>query len=456
MAEVTRTTAKTYFNTGDIPTESQFGNLLDSIPFPSSDAVFTALSGTVWDGSFKSLALTANTALTFTSTRRSGVLIVKQDATGSRTLTINGASVAINTAANATSMVTFLYNDVINDYIFSVETAIVGVSGGVDTTAPSLLTATVENANPYYIDLTYNEALSTASAPSTTDFVVNVNGSSVSIANVAITGSICRVIIAVAITNGQTVSASYTPGTNKIKDVAGNNAASFSNIAVTNNVAAVGGTFSTANRLAFYKNSSMVRSGGQVTKWTNVDGNTAWDFSPYSLSTNPVDATTQGMQITNTENLKTPARISQATPITFYALIKKTADGGAILANTTNGNGYGLVMGASAMYFSPANAAGYYWDSAAGIAIMSAFKVLTVTWNGPGSSPKVYLDGALVTGSFTEHSTAPDSNYILDYLFGYGSNLYKGYMNGLAFFSVAHDAATVAAQYSLFKTAAEA
>ena len=115
MAEITRTTAKTYFNTGDTPTEQQFANVMDSIPFPLTDSVFSALTGTAWDGSFKTLTLTANTSLTFSSTKRSGVLIVKQDGTGGRTLSINGASAAINTAANSTSIITFLYNDVISD-----------------------------------------------------------------------------------------------------------------------------------------------------------------------------------------------------------------------------------------------------------------------------------------------------------------------------------------------------
>jgi uncharacterized repeat protein (TIGR02059 family) len=453
MAEVTRTTAKTYFNTGDIPTESQFANVLDSIPFPSSDAVFSALSGTVWDGSFKTLSLTANTALTFTSTRRSGVLIVKQDATGSRTLTINGAAASINTSPNATSVVTFIYNDVINDYVFSIETAIIGVSGGVDTTAPSLLTATVENATPYYLDLTYNEALSTASVPSATDFAVNVNGSPVSIASVSITGSVCRVVLSVAVTNGQTVSASYTPGTNKIKDVAGNNAASFSNIAVTNNVAAVGATFSSTNRVAFYKNSGMVRSGGSVTTWPNADGDTTKDFvSALASSTvlEPIDATTDGLQITSTQNLKQATEMVVPGPVTYYALIKKTGDG-AILAGP-NSNGYGLYMLAASLWFSPGTVAEGYQQNGSGIANMTDFKVVTLVWT-PGSAVKVYLDGAVV-GTFT--GTISGTNLRIDWLGGTGTDPYRGYMKGVAIFSVAHDAATVAAQYSLFKTAAEA
>jgi hypothetical protein len=239
MAEITRTTAKTYFNTGDTPTEAQFANVLDSVPFPASDAVFTTLSGTAWDGSFKSLTLTGNTALTFSSTKRSGVLLVKQDATGSRTLTINGASAAINSAANSTSVITFIYNDVISDYVFSIETVVVGVTGGLDTTAPTLLSAVVSNAAPSNLVLTFNETLDSASVPATTDFDIQVNGASRNRDLVTLSGAVITLHLVSPILNGDTITVSYLAGgTNKIQDVAGNDAAAFVNTAVTNNVSA--------------------------------------------------------------------------------------------------------------------------------------------------------------------------------------------------------------------------
>ena len=130
MAQISRSLTKSYFETSDVPTQSQFESFLDSVPF-YDDAVFTAHTGTTWDGTFKTRTLTANLALTFSSTKRSGALIVTQDATGSRTLSINGTSVSINTAANSQSLVTFIYNDVAASYIFSVDTNIVGsISGG--------------------------------------------------------------------------------------------------------------------------------------------------------------------------------------------------------------------------------------------------------------------------------------------------------------------------------------
>jgi uncharacterized repeat protein (TIGR02059 family) len=450
MAEVTRTTAKTYFNTGDTPTEQQFANVMDSIPFPASDAVFTALSGTTWDGSFKSVTLTGNTALTFASTKRSGVLLVKQDATGSRTLTINGSSAAINSAANSTSIITFLYNDVISDYVFCVETLVVGVTGGLDTTAPTLLSAVVANAAPSNLVLTFNETLDSASTPATTDFDVQVNGASRNRDLVTISGATITLHLVSPIVNGDVITVSYLAGgVNKIQDVAGNDAPAFVNTAVTNNVAAVG-TFTNTSRWALYKNSSMVRSGGVVTQWTNTDGDATRDFVQVVGNPYPVDATTDGMQMTaSTENLKyaTPQTITGA--VTMYALIKRTGTGA--LLGGQNTNGYGIYTDATTMFFSPGTNAEGFQQNSTGIANMTAFHVLTLVWT-PGSVAKVYLDGAVI-GTFTGTITA--TGWKIYYVGGFNSDKFLGYIKGLALFNTAHDAATVAAQYSLFQTSVE-
>lgn len=92
--------------------------------------VFTALSGTSWDGNNKTLTLTSNTALTFSSTKRNGILRVKQDGTGGRTLSINSISVPIASGANAITAIGFFYDDVAATYVFSYDTNILGNVGG--------------------------------------------------------------------------------------------------------------------------------------------------------------------------------------------------------------------------------------------------------------------------------------------------------------------------------------
>lgn len=232
---ISRTTAKTYFETGDIPTQSQFVDTLDSIPF-YDDATFTDLPGTTWDGSYKTKTLTANTALTFSSSKKSGVLIITQDGTGSRTLSINGTAATINTAAGSKTLITFIYNEVTSSYVFTIETNVIGNITGGDVTAPVRVSATIENANPSKIIITYNEALDTASVPSTGNHNVTIDSIGGSLSSVAVVGSTEELTLSAPVTAGQVVVIGYSPGTNPIQDLAGNDAAGYSGVSVTNNV----------------------------------------------------------------------------------------------------------------------------------------------------------------------------------------------------------------------------
>ena len=105
----------------------------------------------------------------------------------------------------------------------------------VETTAPVLSSATVLGAT---LTLTYGEALDTASIPDAADFTVQVDGSPVSLASgtpVAVGGQTVTLTLASAVTQGQTVTVSYAPGSNPIQDGAGNDAAALTDRTVTNN-----------------------------------------------------------------------------------------------------------------------------------------------------------------------------------------------------------------------------
>jgi hypothetical protein len=108
-----------------------------------------------------------------------------------------------------------------------------------DVTAPSRVSQTVENATPSRVDITYDEALNSGSVPATGDFAVLVNTVSAGISSVAIAGAVVQITLSTPIVSGDDITVSYVGGTNKIKDIAGNNAANFSGVGVTNNV---GGT----------------------------------------------------------------------------------------------------------------------------------------------------------------------------------------------------------------------
>ena len=112
-----------------------------------------------------------------------------------------------------------------------------------DTTAPSLVSATVNGAT---LVLTYNEALDPNSVPDSGNaWGVRVAGLLVGARNnVAISGRKVTLTLASAVTRGQTVTITYDTsiaGTNPIQDLAGNDAATFLTArAVTNNTPEVG------------------------------------------------------------------------------------------------------------------------------------------------------------------------------------------------------------------------
>lgn len=108
------------------------------------------------------------------------------------------------------------------------------VNTPIDVTAPTAGTATVENATATVINLVISEAADTSAAPFSASFAVTGH----TVSSVA-WGTSTRLDITVtpAFVNGEAArTLAYTPGTNPIKDVAGNQMAAFTGKAITNNV----------------------------------------------------------------------------------------------------------------------------------------------------------------------------------------------------------------------------
>lgn len=108
------------------------------------------------------------------------------------------------------------------------------------TTAPALLDAGIKgNAIWLRFDQAFNE---TATLPATSAFVVNVNGSPVTISSVSIWRQNIGLALAAPVTGNDVVTVSYTvPGTNPARSVDGVNVASFTGQALTNRTDKVGG-----------------------------------------------------------------------------------------------------------------------------------------------------------------------------------------------------------------------
>lgn len=208
-----------------------------------SDALgeYTVHTGTSWDGTPKTRTLTGNLALTLSTSKRTGKIRIQQDGTGSRTLSINGVSIPILTAAGSVSVVMFDYNDVSTNYDFFVDTTYAGNAGGGDLTAPTVVDIAIEDADPSTIVITYNEALDGGSQPATTAYAIIKNGGSVAASGVVVTGSTVEVGLSTPAISTDVFTIAYTvPGVNPVQDVAGNDAASFGATAVANNVSPAG------------------------------------------------------------------------------------------------------------------------------------------------------------------------------------------------------------------------
>ena len=108
------------------------------------------------------------------------------------------------------------------------------IDAEVDTTAPSLSTATVDGTS---LVLTYNEALDAGSEPATSAYSVSVNsGTGVAPSSVDVTGMKVTLTLATAVTAGQTVTVTYTvPSSNPVQDTSENDAAALTNQSVVNN-----------------------------------------------------------------------------------------------------------------------------------------------------------------------------------------------------------------------------
>ena len=101
----------------------------------------------------------------------------------------------------------------------------------VDGVNPALSSASVNGAA---LTLTYGEALDEGSRPAPGDFTVQVDGSGRSVSGVSVSGKVVTLTLASVVAHDETVTVSYSPGANPIRDAAGNGAIGLSNEPVAN------------------------------------------------------------------------------------------------------------------------------------------------------------------------------------------------------------------------------
>ena len=183
------------------------------------------------------VSLTGNRTLSLGSSPVDGgayEVIFAQDASGSHTVSVPGTWIqrgtdVLGASAGANTRYVFEYVGATGDVLY----VIVPMSS-VDVTAPTLSSAVVSDTNALRIDLTWSEPMnSTITAASA--FAVS-SGHTVS-THTRVDSTHTYLTLATPFVGGETKTLSYTkPGTNNMKDLAGNELANFSGFAITDNV----------------------------------------------------------------------------------------------------------------------------------------------------------------------------------------------------------------------------
>jgi len=185
-----------------------------------------------------------------------------------------------------------------------------------DIVAPVVQTLAVADNLRTRIVLTYNETLDATSVPATTDFVVS-GGKTIS--SVTVSGVYVNINVNSAYAYGDSITISYTAGSNPIQDVAGNNVLNLSNRAVANNIVqpdtlapvlqSATVTYANPNKIVLYYNEALdessvpsvsdyTPSGGKIVSSVAVSGQTV----TITVNTNYISSDTITISYTSGTN----------------------------------------------------------------------------------------------------------------------------------------------------------
>ena len=214
---------------GTTPTSSFFNQSI-SVIITAANGSGAVASGSTSSDSALTLTFTASgTTSDFTAAdvTVSGATLSNFTGSGTSytaTLSATSASVTVDVGANK-----FTSNSLNN-----VASAQFTWTTSTDLTAPTLSAAAV-SASGTSLVITASEALDATSVPAATSFTVTSDGVTVPVTGVAVSGSQTTLTLGQTVGTGQSVSVAYTaPGSNPLKDAAGNLLASFGASSTTN------------------------------------------------------------------------------------------------------------------------------------------------------------------------------------------------------------------------------
>lgn len=259
-----------------------------------------------------------------------------------------GGSLGWDNRSGIVNEVQFFYDGY--DYWYTISQAI--GAAAVDTTPPTAVSAVVANATPTKVSLTMSESIDPAYVATASDFTVSghvVTGTPV------VSGSSVDLTVTAAFTNGEAArTVGYVqPASNGLRDIAGNLLATFSGLAITNNVAAAATTYviSGANTGTVGVASSNITAtlsptggttAGNVTI-TPSDGGGGGTFTPTTIT---VSTATQSASFTYTAGSAGAKTISftnnggltNPSNLTFTASAGATAPGAPTIGTATAGD----------------------------------------------------------------------------------------------------------------------
>lgn len=259
-------------------------------------AVLVTHTGTTWSSTTQpwiSRSISAPLTLTITggtSGVTKGQFILTN--TGSFPVVINSQSV--DTKPNGKTIIS-IWKDL--DGTWAITSSY--MAGGVDTTNPLVVSATVENATPTKVDIVFSEAMK---SPLPTFSAFAVAGHSVS-SIAAITTSHWQLTVN-AFSNGEVRALSYTqPGSNNAQDLASNLLASFTGEIITNNVGGADTTAPTVNRMEAIDDHHIEVEFDEIVNLSS--SGIGWDFSQNLGALTIVTVTGSGTTILTFEFVET-------------------------------------------------------------------------------------------------------------------------------------------------------
>lgn len=153
------------------------------------------------------------------------------------TLTVGGVGTALpyTPGAGAGGQTLVLTQTATNSAGFAQVSASAVISAAADVTAPTAVSSAVANASPTIVALTLSETMNQSFVPAAGAFTVGGH----TVTSVAFgSATVLNVTVSAAFVNAEAArTLAYTqPGTNNLRDAAGNLLASFTGLAITNNV----------------------------------------------------------------------------------------------------------------------------------------------------------------------------------------------------------------------------